>query len=121
VLWRLMDAGVDLRAFSVERLLAEIAARLPDDPWSLDLELVAAAVAARSMRARYVRPPERYAVALRAPPGRWYGFSPFARPVSGGEAWGELPEGVTPFYSAGGRRLVVVVDPKGRAWASAPH
>ena len=119
VLWRLMDAGVDLRSFSVERLLAEIAERLPGDPWSLDVERVTAAIAAGSMRASYVRPPPRYAVDLAVPPGRWLACSPFRPAVSGGGVWGELPRGITPFYSADGRRVIVEVDAAGRAWSSA--
>jgi len=113
---RLLAAGVDLRDFSVARLVAESAERLPEDPWSLDIERVVAAIGARSMRETYVRPRATNPVSLTAPPGRWHGFSPFRRPVESAERWPDLPAGVSVFYSEDGRRWIVEVDDEGRAW-----
>lgn len=113
---RLLAAGVDLRDFSVARLVAESAERLPDDPWSLDVERVVSAIGARAMRETYVRARPTTPVALAAPPGRWYGFSPFRGPIAGGERWPDLPAGSNVFYSADGRRWIVEVDGEGRAW-----
>ncbi len=118
---RLLAAGVDLRDFSVARLVAESAERLPEDPWSLDIERVVTAIGARSMRETYVRPRATNPVSLTAPPGRWHGFSPFGRPVEGAERWPDLPVGVSVFSSEDGRRWIVEVDDEGRAWqGSAP-
>ena len=118
VAWRLLEAGVDLRRFSFERLLAEIADRLPEDPWSLDVDRVVSAVADGAMRVSYVRPVATREIRIAAPEGIWYPGSPFAAPVPGGSPWPALPVGVTPFYSGDGRRLIVAVDERGRAWQS---
>ncbi len=116
VVRRLLAAGVDLREFSVARLVAESAERLPDDPWSLDVDRVVAAIGARAMRETYVRERETFPVALTAPPGRWHGFSPFQRPVEGGGRWPDLSLGTSAFYSEDGRRWLVDLDEEGRAW-----
>lgn len=116
VVQRLLAAGVDLRDFSVARLVAESAQRLPDDPWSLDVERVVTAIGARSMRETYVRPRATTPVKLVAPAGRWYGFSPFWRSVGDGERWPDLPVGVSVFYSADGRRWIIDIDEEGRGW-----
>lgn len=116
VVWRLMEARLDVRDLSVGRLRREIRDRLANDPWSLDVERVVEAIASRAMRQSYIRPPELLAVDLVAPPGRWYARSPFVDVVAGGSTWPKLPEGMTPFYSADGRRTIVKVDAEGRAW-----
>ncbi len=118
VAWRLLEAGSDLRRFSFDRLVTEIADRLPDDPWSLDIERVVSAVANGAMRATYVREIATKDVRILAPDGVWHPGSPFAGPYLAGAPWPALPVGVTPFYSADGRRLIVEVDERGRAWQS---
>ena len=110
------EAGLDDRGFNYDRFEAELAAALPDDPWQIDLRLVLGALARRSMRRSYLRSPALVEVVLPAPPGTWLSPSPFAPPLAGGAPPGALPFGVTAFYSGDGRRLVVDVDAKGRAW-----
>ncbi len=116
VTWRLLEAGVDIRRFSVDRLSAEIADRLPDDPWELDIGRVVTAVAGGAMRVTYVRPVAARDVSLAVPEGRWYRFSPFADPVTDTGGMLTLPVGVTVLYGSTDRRLVVDVDERGRAW-----
>ncbi len=116
VTWRLLEAGVDIRRFSVDRLSAEIGERLPEDPWDLDIDRVVRAVADGAMRVTYVRPVATRDVSLWVPPGTWYRASPFARPVRGEASMSPLPVGVTVLYGSTDRRLVVDVDDRGRAW-----
>lgn len=116
VTWRLLEAGVDIRRFSVDRLSAEIAERLPDDPWELDIDRVVTAVAEGAMRVTYVRPVASRPVSVAVPAGIWYRASPFARPVTGEGGMPPLPVGVTVLYASTNRRLVVDVDERGRAW-----
>ena len=118
VAWRLLEAGVDLRRFSLDRLVAEIADKLPDDPWSLDIDRVVSAIAGGAMRVSYVRQVATKELQILAPEGDWHPSSPFAGPFRAGASWPALPVGVTPFYSADGRRLIVEVDERGRAWRS---
>lgn len=118
VVVRLLAAQVDLRRFNVERLVREIHERLPGDPWRLDVERVVEAIAARGMRASYVRAVEAHETGLVAPPGRWHAPSPFAPPVPGGTAWPPLPAGLAVFLSDDGGRATVVVDDEGRGWQS---
>ena len=97
----------------------EIAERLPDDPWALDVDRVAAAIARGSMRASYIRSAPLYPVGLAAPDGIWFARSPFVAPIAGGARWPDAPKGITPFYSADGRRWIVEIDEAGRAWQAA--
>lgn len=113
---RLLHAGIDLRRFSVRRLRAEIALRLPDDPWALDVDRVVEAIADGAMRESYVRGREAVETGLIAPPGTWFPVSPFTPAIPGGERWPPLPVGVSVFYSDDGRRALVLVDDEERAW-----
>ncbi len=116
VTWRLLEAGVDLRRFSADRLSAEIADRLPADPWALDIERVVRAIGDGAMRVTYVRPVATKEVSLTVPPGIWFRASPFAEPVTGDAGMPPLPVGVTVLWASSHRRLVVDVDERGRAW-----
>ncbi len=137
VVRRVVAAGADLRTFSVARLQAEIHDRLPDDPWLLDVDRVAAAIARDEMRVSYVTEKERHPGVVDLPAGEWLRRSPFVGAIEGGtgrtpgpeeaEAAAaetepverepiELPVGVTVFYSGDGRRLIVGVDAEGRVW-----
>ena len=119
LLRRLATAGVNVTEFNWERFLAEMSLQAMADPWALDLDHLAAAIAERAMRESYVREREMHATGLRAPPGVWHPVSPFAAPVASGAAWPPLPEGVSRFYSADGARWVVRVDAAGRGWQPA--
>ena len=116
VAWRLLEAGVDARSMSFARLDAEVAERLPDDPWSLDVDRVVAAFAARAMRATYVREVERRSVELDVPSGSWLSASPFVAAATPATGWPPLAAGLTVFYSADGRRRIIDVDPHRRGW-----
>ena len=120
VVWRLLEARVDLRDFAVDRLQYEIARRLVDDPWSLDVDRVVAAISRRAMRESYVRGVETVEVTVIAPPGRWLASSPFAVPLAGGGTISSLPVGVTTYYSPEGGRWVVEAVSDGRTWSSVP-
>lgn len=115
--------GADIQQFNHRRLSAELAARIPEDPWLLDCERVIRAVCERSMRVSYVREIERHEVTLEFPDGLWMEASPFAAvipggqdPVASGRTTRSFPEGITPLYSANGRRLIAEIDEEGRGW-----
>lgn len=119
LLRRLAAAGVNVTEFNWERFLAEMSLRAMADPWAVDLDRLAAAIAERAMRESYVRERETHATGLRAPPGVWHPVSPFAAPVASGAVWPPLPQGVSRFYSADGGRWVIRVDAAGRGWQPA--
>ena len=114
------ERGADLEHFAVSRLAATIRAQLPDDPWQLDVARLAQKIAERGMRESYIRAAERYPVGAAPPSGTWYGYSPFAAPVTPETGWPPLSVGVHRFGSADGRRIYVEMDGEGRAWVLGP-
>ena len=108
--------GADVQVFNHERLVAEISARLSEDPWLLDSDRVVRAICERSMRVDYIREVTRANVWLDVPQGTWFPVSPFGQPMTGGRQELLMRTGVTPYYDDAGRRLAVVVDQENRAW-----
>ena len=115
-----LGRGADLRDFNAERLLAEVRAREFPDPWQLDVERLAQALLERSMRVSYIREVGRTPLELAIPEGVWIARSPMAPMLFGGAQ--ELPtaDGVTPYYDASGRRMIVALDSDGAFCAISP-
>ena len=122
-LTRAVHAGADIEAFNVARLGSEIADRCGDDPWSLDLDRLVDAMCGQ-MRVTAIRSVVHAPTSLVAPPGTWYGPSPFAPALSGGDEI-VIAEGTSVWYGASGSRLVVTRPTNGSAWmvvfAALPH
>ncbi len=116
-----LAAGVDIRGLLVSRLIDEIAAALPSDPWLIDYLPLRTAIAARSMRTTLIRAAPTWPVDIAVPDGSWVAMSPFARAVAGGDPWPAAPVGVTALWSSDGRRVALSVDSDGRAWATLPR
>ncbi|MEE8441343.1 MAG: hypothetical protein V3S41_06450, partial [Spirochaetia bacterium] len=110
--------GADVQAFNRVRLIEEISARLPDDPWLLDTDRIVRALCERSMRVSYIREAALTDVSLEVPDGTWYGTSPFGEPMEGGLLDRSVRAGLTPYYDDRGRRFVVVIDEEGRVWSA---
>lgn len=116
-----LAAGVDIRGLAVSRLIDEIAAVLPSDPWRIDYLPLRRAIAARSMRKTLIRAAPTWPVDIAVPEGHWVSMSPFAGAVAGGDVWPAAPVGVTALWSSDGRRVALSVDAAGRAWATPPR
>ena len=110
--------GADTGALNHERLIAEIAERVPGDRWLLDTGRVIRAFCERSMRANYIRAVPLTPIRTELPEGHWVGGSPFRAPIDGGIHELMLPPGVSTFYDGQGRRLVISLDRDGRGWVA---
>ena len=110
-------AGVRTDTLNVERLAHEIEERIPDDPWTLDRQRVVRALSDGSMRVTAIREISTVTLDLSAPDGTWYGFSPFAMPLCGGQPVCAAI-GTTVWHDDRGRRLTVVRPEHGEAWCT---
>jgi hypothetical protein len=113
VMFEAAARGADLREFNAARFIREVRERLPEDPWLLDRAPLVEALVTRSMRVTLIRPVPREDVLVDVPDGTWMPASTFATVVKGGEQLLACERGVTPYYGADGRRMVVVYDEAG--------
>ncbi len=81
VVRRLAANGIPPSVVNVERLAAEFAARVPADPWSVDLDRLAERIAAGEMRGSYIAGREPVGVIIDVPPGRYRSEDVLAEPV----------------------------------------
>ena len=113
-LTRAVRSGARIEAFNVARLETEISTRCGDDPWSVDMERLVDAIRGQ-MRVTAIRSMVESPTSLVAPTGLWYGPSPFAAVLRGGEGI-VVAEGTSVWYGASGARLVVTSPPDASAW-----
>jgi hypothetical protein len=104
ILRRLAAQGVDLETLNVPRLCREIDDRFVPDPWVLDLDRAAAALASGSFRVTELRGLDRRDVRLPLGPGSWFLESPFCSPVEV-TAWDSQPGLELPSVPVGFHRL----------------
>ncbi len=76
---RLWRQGVDLSCFNSARLQEVIGEKAPEDPWTIDINLIAEQVAAHDFTYYDVKCLPARDVALDVPGGSWFMESPFAR------------------------------------------
>ena len=81
ILRRLLAQDVVVETLNVPRLCREVDERFAADPWSLDLELAAARLAAGAFRVTDLRARPSRSITLSVGPGLWFLESPFAVPV----------------------------------------
>jgi len=81
VLCRLWEGGMEGSAVNAARLMREMAARCPGDPWALDLDRICSRLASGEFRVTDIRPAPSRRLQLQPGTGCWFLESPFRHPL----------------------------------------